>query len=96
MLEALALPQGDRELAIVVMMRWYGIPGRAEAETIYERGRWLERRGFPCYEGIGYTLSLYDSSELRKYSVRDFLDDSLLRELEASGFIDAACAAAPR
>ena len=94
--EGLALFHTNRELAVDVMMRWYGITDRQEAETIYERGRFLERRGYPCYAGIDNTLALYESSELRKHAARDFFDDSLLRELDASGFIDEVYESATR
>jgi hypothetical protein len=34
-------------------------------------------------------MAAYDSNEMRRYRPSDFYDDSILREIEASGFIDA-------
>jgi hypothetical protein len=34
-------------------------------------------------------MALYDSNEMRRYSPSDFYDDSLMREIDQSGFIDA-------
>ena len=33
-------------------------------------------------------MELYDSNEMRQYQAEDFYDDSILRELDESGFID--------
>jgi len=40
-------------------------------------------------EGIKKTMELYDSNEMRKYKLEDFYDDSLMREIDESGFIDS-------
>ena len=34
-------------------------------------------------------MKRYDSNEMRKYTSEDFYDDSLMRELDESGFIDS-------
>jgi hypothetical protein len=79
----------NRELAIDVLGRWYGITDRELAEVVYEEGASIPRRPYPCYEGITRTFELYDSNEMRRYSPDDFYDDSLLRVLDDSGFIDS-------
>ena len=57
--------------------------------AIYARGAWLPRKPYPCYEGYVKTMELYDSNEMRRYKPTDFYDDSLIREIDESGFIDA-------
>jgi hypothetical protein len=59
------------------------------AQTIYARGAWLPRKPYPCYEGYTKTMELYDTNEMRRYKATDFYDDSLMREIDESGFIDA-------
>jgi ABC-type nitrate/sulfonate/bicarbonate transport system substrate-binding protein len=86
--EGIALFHQDRELALRVMAKWYGITDRAFAETMYDRGAWTPREPFPCYEGIKETIKLYDSNEMRRYAPEDFYDDSLIREIVESGFVD--------
>ena len=44
---------------------------------MYERGQWLSRKPYPCYEGIANTMKLYDSNEMRRYTAEDFYDDAL-------------------
>ena len=87
--EAIALFHQNRELAIDVLGRWYGITDRELAEVVYEGGASIPRRPYPCYEGIRKTFELYDSNEMRRYTPDDFYDDSLLQALDESGFIDS-------
>ena len=87
--EAIAMFHQNRELAIDVLGRWYGITDRVLAEIVYERGASIPRRPYPCYEGIKRTFELYDSNEMRRYTPKDFYDDSLLQALDESGFIDS-------
>ena len=86
--EGLAIFHTNRDLALDVMARWYGIEDAAEREAIYERGQWMPRKPYPCYEGTEETLRMYDSLEMRKHDPQDFYDDSIIRELDDSGFLD--------
>jgi len=88
-IEGLAIFHNQRELAIDVMSRWYGISDPEIAAAIYDRGQWMPQKPYPCYQGTENTLEMYDSYEMRKHQPADFYDDSLLRELDESGFIDA-------
>lgn len=87
--EGFALFHRDPELARRVMARWNGIMGDELGETIYDRGDSFPRKPYPCYDGIRKTMELYDSNEMRRYAPEDFYDDSLMRELENSGFLDS-------
>ncbi len=93
--EGIALFHRDRELALQVLEKWHGITDRAYAETVYEGGAAIPRKPYPCYDGIRLTMEVYDSHEMRTRTAEDFYDDSLLRELDESGFIDSVYAAAP-
>ena len=86
--EGIALFHTNRDLVIDVLKKWHGVTDSEYANKIYEYGRWIPRKPYPCYEGIAKTMDRYDSLEMRKYSPEDFYDDSLLRELDESGFID--------
>jgi ABC-type nitrate/sulfonate/bicarbonate transport system substrate-binding protein len=87
--EGFALFHRDPELAREVMARWNGIMGDELGETIYDRGDSFPRKPYPCYDGVRKTMELYDSNEMRRYTPEDFYDDSLMRELEDSGFLDS-------
>jgi hypothetical protein len=92
--EGLALFHQDRELALNVMAEWNGITDTDISTHAYERGQWMPEKPFPCYDGIDNTFEMYDSNELRKFKPADFYDDSLIRELDESGFIDGLYKAA--
>jgi NitT/TauT family transport system substrate-binding protein len=87
--EGIALFHTNRDLALFVLKKWHGVADPEYAKRIYEYGKWTPRKPYPCYAGIAKTMERYDSLEMRKYSPQDFYDDSLLRELDESGFIDA-------
>ena len=87
-IEGIALFHQDRELVLEILAKWHGITDRAYAESIYESGKWIPRKPYPCYAGIIKAMNRYDSNEMRKYVPEEFYDDSLIRELDESGFID--------
>lgn len=86
--EGIALLHQDRELVLEILDHWHGITDRKIAEAVYDAGRWIPRKPYPCYEGIEKAMALHDSNEMRKYTPQDFYDDSLIRELDESGFLD--------
>jgi ABC-type nitrate/sulfonate/bicarbonate transport system substrate-binding protein len=88
-IEGLALFHRDRDLALQVMAKWHAVTDPEVAAIAYERGQWLERKPYPCYEGVVQTMQLYDSYAMRQFKATDFYDDSIVKELDASGFIDA-------
>ena len=88
-IEGIAIFHQNRELALDVMARWHGVTDRAIAEIVYEEGSQIPRKPFPCYAGITNAMKVYDSNGMRKYSLQDFYDDELMKELDESGFIDS-------
>jgi ABC-type nitrate/sulfonate/bicarbonate transport system substrate-binding protein len=86
--EGIALFHQQPDLALHVMAKWYGVTDRKMAETIYGRGDSMPRKPYPCRDGIRKTMELYDSNEMRRHKPEDFYDDSLIRELDQSGFLD--------
>ena len=85
--EAVALYYQRPELALDVMMRWYGM-NRQLAEDRYKRADYIPRKPYPCINGVKKAMEFYDSEEMRRYQPEDFYDDSLMRELDESGFLD--------
>lgn len=86
--EGIALFHQNRELTLRILDDWYGIQDPALADKVYARGAWIPREPYPCHEGIRRTMELYDSNEMRRYTPEHFYDDSIVRELVESGFID--------
>lgn len=87
-IEGIALFHQQPEIAMQVMGDWYGFEDREYADNVYSRGAWIPQKPYPCYEGLNRTKELYDSNEMRRYSPQRFFNDSLVRELDDSGFID--------
>ena len=85
--EGVALYHQRPELTLDVMTRWYGMP-REIAEDRYKRTDYIPRKPHPCIEGVKNTMQLHDSQEMRRYEPEDFYDDSFMRELDESGFLD--------
>ena len=86
--EGFALFHRNPELARQVMANWNALMGDESAETVYDRGDSFPRKPYPCYDGVKRTMEIYDSNEMRRYKPEDFYDDSLMRELDESGFLD--------
>ncbi len=87
--EGFALFHRNPELARKVMTKWNGIMGEELGETIYDRGDSFPRKPYPCYDGIKKTMEVDDSNEMRRHTPESFYDDSLMRELDKSGFLDS-------
>ena len=85
--EAVALFHQRPELVSEVLVKWHGMD-RATAESRYQRTDYIPRKPYPCVEGIKNTMRLYDSDEMRRHESEDFYDDSFVRELDESGFLD--------
>ena len=87
--EGFALFHRDPDLTRQIMAKWNDLMSDDLAETVYHRGDSFPRKPFPCYEGIKKAMEIYDSNEMRRYRAEDFYDDTLMRELDKSGFLDA-------
>jgi len=87
-LEGLVIFHQQPDVAIDTAVRWYGFPSREFARSRYERADYVPLKPYPCYAGIANTMRIHDSHEMRQYQVEDFYDDSILGELDRSGFID--------
>ena len=87
--EGIAIFHQKPDVVFQVLSKWHGIVNREFAQIVYERGQTLSRKPYPCYAGAEKTMELFDSNEMRKYQAADFYDDSLIRELDESGFIDS-------
>jgi len=90
-MEGVAIYMNDREETLRVLAKYHGIKDRQVATSIYEEGLKMSPRMEPCVQGFKdmFTVGSY-GPELEKYKPTDFYDESLMRELEKSGFVDAA------
>lgn len=87
--EAVALMKQNKKVALQAIGKWYGITGREKQEFLYRGAANLPRKPYPAVEGIKMTMQIYDSHEMRRHKPEDFYDDSFVRELDESGYIES-------
>ncbi len=58
-------------------------------EYFYREVEKMPSKPYPPYEGLKKVMEVYDSHEMRKYTLEHFYDDSFVRELDESGYIDS-------
>lgn len=87
-LEGIALMKRDQEVARRTIAKAWGLTRREAQDLILAGVADIPRKPYPSVEGIKKAMQIYDSNEMRKYKPEDFYEDSILRELDQSGFID--------
>lgn len=87
--EAIAMMKQDKTYAFHSIGKWYQFHDYEIQDIIYNGAAEMPRKPYPAVDGIRNIMSLYDSNIMRRYTAEDFYDDSFMRELDESGFIDA-------
>lgn len=87
--EAIALLKNDKEAAFRSIGKWFLITDPELLEFFYAEAEKLPSKPYPPYEGLKKVMQIYDSHEMRKYTVEHFYDDSYIKELDESGYIDS-------
>jgi len=92
MVEAMAMMKNDKEVAYRSMAKYYGIKNPEMRLYFYKGMADMPRKPYPAVEGIKKTLEVFQvvaGNEIRKHKPDDFYDDSFVRELDQSGYIDS-------
>ncbi|MBT8132019.1 MAG: ABC transporter substrate-binding protein, partial [Gammaproteobacteria bacterium] len=87
--EAIALLKNDKEATFRTLRKWFQMDDPKLLEFFYREAEKLAAKPYPPYEGIRKVMQVYDSHEMRKYTLEHFYDDSIIKELDESGFIDS-------
>jgi len=87
--EAISLMKKDKTYAFRSMAKWYGFTNVEQQQVIYNGAVDMPRAPYPAVDGIKRTMELYDTGAMRRFKPEDFYDDSFMKELDESGFIDA-------
>jgi len=87
--EAIALLKNDKAAAFRALGKWFQITDPELLEHFYLEAEKLPSKPYPPYAGLKKLMSIYDSHEMRKYTVEHFYDDSYIKELDESGYIDS-------
>jgi ABC-type nitrate/sulfonate/bicarbonate transport system substrate-binding protein len=86
--EAIALMHKNDPVAMRAIGKWWGVPDREIQRRMLLTGKEIPRKPYPNVDGIKLVMKLFNSPEMQKHKPEDFYDDSLMRELDKSGFID--------
>jgi NitT/TauT family transport system substrate-binding protein len=87
--EAVALLKTDKEATFKTLRKWYQMSDPELMEYFYDGSTRMPRKPYPAVEGIKRVMEVYDSHEMRKYTLEHFYDDLYVRELDESGYIDS-------
>jgi ABC-type nitrate/sulfonate/bicarbonate transport system substrate-binding protein len=88
--EGMAIYMNNREETLRVLAKYHGVKDRQVASGIYEEGLKMSRRMEPCVQGFKDMFVMGYPTALQQYKPTDFYDESFMKELEKTGFIDAA------
>lgn len=86
--EMIALVKRNKQAAFSAMAKWYGVTDPEKQEHFYREVSNLPRKPYPSVEGIKKVMEIYNYHEMRKYKPEDFYDDSFIRQLDQSKYID--------
>ena len=89
MVEAIALMKKDKTTAYRAMAKWFNITDKEQQGLIYGVAAEMPRKPYPAVDGIKKTMEVYNTFEMRRHKPEDFYDDSFVRELDKSGYIDS-------
>jgi ABC-type nitrate/sulfonate/bicarbonate transport system substrate-binding protein len=87
--EALAIMKQNRDAGMGGIGKWYNIKDREQQRMIIDYADGLGRKPYPAVEGIKRVMEIYNTHEMRRHKPEDFYDDSFVRELDQSGYIDS-------
>jgi NitT/TauT family transport system substrate-binding protein len=87
-IEMIALVKRNKQAAFSAMAKWYGVTDPAKQEHFYREVSNLPRKPYPSVEGIKRVMETYNYHEMRRYKPQDFYDDTFVRELDQSRYID--------
>jgi len=89
LVESIALMKKDQAVVNRAIAKWYGITDPQRQQLMWEAAKEMPAKPYPAVDGIKKVMELYNYHEMRLHKAEDFYDDSLMREIDKSGFIDA-------
>ena len=86
--EAIALMKQNKDVAGAAIAKWFGITDPKTQQGIWAKAAVLPRKPYPSVMGIAKLMEIYDTPAMRKHKPEDFYDDSFMKQLDRSGYID--------
>jgi NitT/TauT family transport system substrate-binding protein len=89
LVESIALMKKDQAVVNRAIAKWYGITDPQRQQLMWEGAKEMPAKPYPAVDGIKKVMELYNYHEMRLHKAEDFYDDTIMREIDKSGFIDA-------
>jgi NitT/TauT family transport system substrate-binding protein len=86
--EAVALMKRDPAVSASAMAKWFGITDPAKQREVWLQSADLPQKPYPSVAGIRKVMEFFNGPEMAKHKAEDFYDETLVRELDRSGFIE--------
>lgn len=88
--EAIAFMKLNKAEAEKTMIKWYGIKNQEARDLFYIELLKMDSKPYPPYKGTRMIMQYYGGWDARtKFKPEDFYDDSIIKELDESGYIDS-------
>ncbi|MEO5895554.1 MAG: hypothetical protein ABIS06_07625 [Vicinamibacterales bacterium] len=87
--ESIAMMKKDQAVVNRAIAKWYGITDARRQQLMWEGAKEMPTKPYPAVAGIKKVMELFNYHEMRMFKAEDFYDDSLMKEIDKSGFIDA-------
>ena len=89
LVESISLMKKDQAVVNRAIAKWYGITDSKRQQLMWQGAQEMQAKPYPAVAGIKKVMELYDYHEMRQHKAEDFYDDTLMKEIDKSGFIDA-------
>jgi NitT/TauT family transport system substrate-binding protein len=86
--EAISLMKQDKTYAFRSMEKWYGFDDPEQLQIIYDGAVDMPKLPFPAVAGVKRVMELYDTGPMNRFKPEDFYDESYMKEIEQSGFVE--------
>ncbi len=86
--EAISIFHQQPDVARRVLREWNGVQDDNLVQDIIARGAWLPNKPYACVAGLRKTIELFPELGTERFTTEDFYDNSVMEEIDASGFLD--------
>jgi ABC-type nitrate/sulfonate/bicarbonate transport system substrate-binding protein len=88
-IEAIAIMKQRPETVYHALEKWYGVTDPEVQRQMYAYIDEIPAKPYPSVGGIQVIMDTFDTPAMQKLKVTDIYDDSLMKEIDESGFIDS-------
>jgi NitT/TauT family transport system substrate-binding protein len=91
-IESYALMKSKPDVVRAALSKWYKVTDVKQQDDMYQQVAASPEKPYPSVDGIKTVMQLFNYRELQRHQPTDFYDESLVAELDKTGFIDTVYA----